>query len=148
MSEQQQNAVLQEALDQSHQFRQTAALRNGLPIVPPRNVIGDTTAELLKLAVDELRKKPTDTTQVEMVKPPPAVATPELPVEPSKLLPWLKRAAVLVGLSGAAGGAVAVDRWFNSHETVIEQPTSPDPTGDILKHLREQGYHLPPGGGK
>lgn len=145
MTRAQQNAVLQEALDQSNQFRQNQSLRYGL-VPPPRNVIGeeqqpppqpaatvnieDYRNSVIDRLIDKVGQTVTNTTTL------PA---------PSALTDVAKKALLYAGL--AAGGAGA----GGLIGAMMAQPNAPAPvvveseaTGDLIQYLHENGYDRPP----
>lgn len=123
MSADQQNAILQEVLDQSYIYRQQAALRNGLPERPVRNLIDKAKAAFAQPVQQVIEKSGG------FVKP-------------------LLLGAALVG-GGAGLGYLAQDS-LSQHETNIQLPQEPhmpatEPkTGSLLRWLRDNGYNLPP----
>jgi hypothetical protein len=123
MSSQQQDAVINEFLANSHLMRESAARRYGILTPQPRFQVG----------------------HIEM-DPVPQPAEPAIDVQPKK--PSRMPAAVkttllaLAGLgAGAAGGA-----WLTSDPA---QPASPpavveqQPGGSLLQFLEEKGLHKP-----
>lgn len=141
MSTEQQNALLQEGLDQSWFFRQYAALKNGIPTAPLRNVIG--TAKPTP-PTKEIVYVPKETSSVKETS-----VTSQVTAEPKKNS-LLKTAALMTGLAvgGGAGGA-AITNWLYSEpsQQVVVEPPAPlttDKYGDLLKYLLENGYNLPP----
>lgn len=123
MSAEQQNAVLQEVLDQSYIYRQQAALRNGLPDRPVRNLIDKAKAALA---------------------PPVQQAAQQA----SGFVKPLVLGAALVsggaGLAYLAGDRVATNA-NNATNIQLPEDAAPEPkSGSLLRWLRDNGYNLPP----
>lgn len=137
MSAEQQNALLQEGLDQSWWWRTWASIKHGLPNSPPRNVIeqpkaAPTIVEPVKKIAETVTSTITSTaTQVSA---------------PVKSAPWKAIAlGSLLTVGGGAGGAYLTN-WLNEKPAPIVSPATSDgeTTGDLLLYLRENAYHLPP----
>lgn len=136
MSASAQKAVLQEALDLSHQFRENSALRNGLPTRPPRNVIHDEPPAQAQPIVKLMRR-------------PKAAAAATGVV--TRVPGWIKGAAVtsLVGLSGLGGIIAATLAGGDGQDgrdgrDATAPPAAGDNGGDLLYWLKREGYDLPP----
>jgi len=146
MSASAQKAVLQEALDLSHQFRENSALRNGLPTRPPRNVIHDEPPAQAQPIVKLMRR------------PKAAAAAPVAAVQDvitqqvvTRVPGWIKGAAVtsLVGLSGLGGIIAATLAGGDGQDgrdgrDATAPPAVVDNGGDLLYWLKREGYDLPP----
>ena len=145
MSAAAQTAFMQEQLDLSHQFRANSAMRNGIPNIPPRNVInGDAfvppapkpapppAPQIVKL----MRKRPEPTRQ---------------PV-PSSVPMWAKAALVTSTLTiGGIGGALISGMGQQAEppsaqfpsDTIAAPAVNGPADGDLLRWLRSQGYDRP-----
>lgn len=139
MSASEQTAVLQEVLDQAHLYRQQAAFKNGLPGVPPRNVIDGEDAGEAPVA-------PAIPAAVAAALP-TAIAQPVR----SAAFPLLIRLLIGAGLLSSGGSlGILLAGLFARSATPSVPPTATPPTatmpaaGDLLKELRRHGYHLPP----
>lgn len=157
MSRPQQNAVLQEVLDQGWWWRMWAALKHGLPTPPPRNVIKeDATPQPTASAVESLTRTETlastSESQVQALAEPVSKAVDALgrvsvTVDDPKMPGWLKAALVTFGMgaTGALGAGSAIMLSSNStgpSQQVVVQPQD----GALIPWLRDQGYNLPPPG--
>lgn len=152
MSAAAQKAVMQEALDLSHQFRENSAMRNGIPTRPPRNVIGEEPEPrpIVRLMRQRTERDQTTTTTKETKTAPAA----EPLLMPSTLPAWAKGALVTgaIGLSGLGGAALT--QWTSGREPTPAptQPeivvTEPPASGDLLRWLSKEGYDRPPTPGK
>jgi hypothetical protein len=144
MTVEQQNAFLQEHLDQSHMFREYGHLKNGIGDVPVRNVIKEPAPK----PVPPVPQIPTNTSERIVEK----TTVTESPTSLVKNL--LMGGALLAGGLGTGIGAMSMFGHDTPAPIVIEtqpgqQPVAPTPAidpkyGDLLKYLRENGYNLPP----
>lgn len=121
----QQNALIQEALDQSYLWRLWSSWRNGMPEKPVRNVIGAKVAEAAQAAAQPVTGFP----------------IPE-EMKPMGLIPKMLIGATMLGGAGVAGGAIHHLVTKDEPPAVVETEEPKD--GDLLKYLRQQGYHVPP----
>lgn len=148
MTLQQQDALVQEVLDHNHLYKENAALKNGLPTPPRRNVLSSP-----PLPKQEPAPAP---------PPQPANTLTERIVEkttvtenPSSLVKNLLLGGALLsgGIGTGIGAAMLLSRDTQAPVVMESQPDAtpvdPSPTvdpkyGDLLKYLRENGYNLPP----
>jgi len=152
MSAAAQTAFLQEQLDLSHQFRANSAMRNGIPNLPPRNVIH-------RDAFAPPAPKPAPPPAPRLVKLMRKRPEPTRQPAPSSVPAWVKAALVTstLGLGGIGGvlisamgeRAEAPSARFPSDATVDAPAVNGPGDGDLLGWLRRQGYdrpsRLPPG---
>lgn len=147
MTLQQQDALVQEVLDQNHLYKENAALKNGLPTPPRRNVLSS--PPLPKPELVSPPPQPPVNTSTERI-----VEKTTVTESPNGLVKNLLLGGAL--LSGGIGTGIGAATLFSRDATpiVIESkpdsppiaPTQPvDPKyGDLLQYLRENGYNLPP----
>jgi hypothetical protein len=142
MSRPQQNAVIQEFLDQNYVWRKFVAMKHAL-IGPPetRNVIQDEPmtipiADKVETNVSEVVKK-TATQFVDAAAP--VVGAAVAPVKAGLLTKLaIGLALPIVG----AGGFAAVQSIVNRPAAVMQPAAVPD--GALIPWLRDNGYNLPP----
>jgi len=140
-------AVLNEAFELSHMFRENAALKHGLPNCPAaqRVKVEDqkTTPEVKPPVVNITNNIPANNIPVASDSPTPgepgAVSVPS-----SSLLraaaPWLLTAA------GAGGIAAGVNYLLADKPPVAPAATQPtEQDGSLLQYLEDAGKHLPEG---
>lgn len=128
MSPDQQNAILEENLKLSHFFRTNGAIRNGHPDVLPLTKVHPLPAA-----------EP---------KPVAAAPTPAPAPEPAGLSK-LAKSLIAIGALGATTAGAGTAYYLNQKDDAppaVEQPQEPDApaTGNLLEHLRQEGYNRPP----
>jgi len=146
-----QQAIVQEALDLSHQFRENAALRNGIPTRPTRNVVA---AEPPVRPLVKLMRKPREpSTSGATQAAAPAVVAPAATAITSSLPAWAKGALVAGTLGlGGIGGALITSMERGSPPPADIPSTNrgtpaargPAASGDLLRWLSGEGYDRPP----
>lgn len=159
MSRPQQNALLQEALDQSWLWRTWSAFKHGLPApAPPRNVIQDEPPVETPAVIPFVEK-----TAVASATRSGAIESPS-PAGNTARGKLLRNAAiVLASLGAGAGGLAALQPLLApSPASVSPSPQSQSPVsprsdagasntvqidavdGALIPWLRDNGYNLPP----
>lgn len=130
----QQDALIQEALDQSFLWRLWASWKNGMPEKPHRNVIGGAKPAAEKPAAPAVS--------------PGIAAIAAEPMRPMHIVPKLLIGATMLGGAGVLGGALNAMLTNRENPSPIvqeqEQKETAQPDGDLLRYLRQQGYHVPP----
>ena len=132
MSIEQQNAILQDALDRSWFYKVWAAIKHGLPDAPPRNIIGNAAPN------KHISNSSTD------------ISTSKT-IDKSNGNSLLKNAAIIIALlTGGTTGGYLANEFINDGNNNTIVPFSPeiDPKyGDLIKYLDENGYNIPPNNG-
>ena len=132
MSHNQQDAVVQEYLDQCYTWRQAVALRNGLPFVPERNRVKPSNGYPKRL-VDLIGSN------AQELKPVPVAEERE---EPPKIPTWIKALGLIAAGSGLGVGA----GYLSSLEGHTGTPTAPvvkedKRQGNLLHWLDQEGFN-------
>lgn len=141
MTPEMQHALVQEHLDTAWLYRAFASIKNGLGVLPNRNVVGQPKSK-------ETEPQPTPLPPVASTSGLQTSATVLPPVTAGILKPIV--AAAVLG-AGTLGAGLGIGSWFSSNSettttaTTITEQLPGD--GDLLFELQKRGYHLPPAGG-
>lgn len=136
MSAAERAAVTQEVLDQAHLWRTMAAQKHGVPQYPqPRNVV----------------KGEPPMAEPVSIPFPQNVTINNQPAKSSWLTKAALATALIGGTAGVGGGTVMLGKMVydqlsggGGENVAAVEPAAPNPTGDLLKWLRDNGYNLPP----
>jgi uncharacterized protein HemX len=144
MSAELKTAVVNEALDLSHMFKQNCALKHGLPEIHSNRIS--------KLTDDPPAKQEPPIVNITNNIPaaPAATNTPSPGAGAADAVKQtlLGKAAPFL-LSAAIGSAAVPAYWWLTQDEkapVVQDATEPQPRdGDLLQFLQSQGMHLPEG---
>jgi hypothetical protein len=144
MTATQQNAVLQEVLDQSYLYKQSAAIKNGLPDRPARNMVN----QAPEPQVIEKR------VEVEKIVDRPVEKLVTQTIEKETERSWLKDSLVGGAIATLGlGGGLALSSLLSGVESspapapavvAVEPSPAQKQYGELLKWLNQNGYNLPP----